>query len=383
MDQEDITRWLVLLDKFKENKLKDEDERRWFFFVYNRLSSKVPVNSDQVPSNIENIIWNGIQNDMRKPKLGKPSSISLLRIIAVASMILCVFGLSLYWLNSKDNWISPINEQEIVMPGQEGGTIKIGNNPPISLSDKRLQKGLIFGNMKVSTDQYGILVYESLSGEGEVNQFESTELKTDLGQTMKVRLPDASTVWLNAGSSLVYKNDIGKRSVREVFLEGEAYFDIAKNLKQPFIVQTSAQVVEVKGTKFNIHAYNEHPVTTTTVTEGVVEVKSRHGLNKDVLKVGEQTIVGGGKWTKLRGVDTELYTSWVSNYFKFDGNIRQILDAIGRWYNVEIEINKLPKHKNFYGKISRTKTLNEVLEVINISSDLKLEVKNQKVILKD
>lgn len=383
MDQEDITRWLVLLDKFKENNLKDEDERRWFFFVYNRLSSQVPLDSEQLPSNIENIIWSGIQQDIGKPKLGKQTSISLLRIVAVASVVLCVFGFSFYWLSSKDNWISLVNEKEIVMPGQEGGTIRIGNNPPISLSDTRLQQGVILGNTKVSTDEYGVLVYESLSRGKEEDEFENTVLKTNLGQTMKVRLPDASIVWLNAGSSLVYKNDIGKRRSREVFLEGEAYFDIAQNSKKPFIVQTSAQVVEVKGTKFNIYAYNDQSLTKTTVTEGVVEVKSRHGLNKEVLRVGEQIILDGVKWTKLRDVDTELYTSWVSNYFKFDGNIRQILDALGRWYNVEIEINKLPKYKNFYGKISRTKTLNEVLEVINISSGLRLEVKNKKVILKD
>jgi ferric-dicitrate binding protein FerR (iron transport regulator) len=99
-----------------------------------------------------------------------------------------------------------------------------------------------------------------------------SEIKAPLGARSEIRLPDGSTVWLNAGSKIRYQNVFNKEN-RFISLEGEAYFKVAKNPDLPFNVKTGGLNIVAIGTEFNVKAYNDEGIIETTLVEGKVSIK--------------------------------------------------------------------------------------------------------------
>ena len=150
----------------------------------------------------------------------------------------------------------------------------------------------------------------------------------------KIRLEDGTTVWLNSESSLIYPEKFtgDKRAVR---LSGEGYFEVARDEKKPFIVSVTDMEIKVLGTKFNVTAYQDEKMTTTTLISGAVEVVTPHRSVQ--LQPGKQAMVqeGGDDITVLE-VDVELATSWTAGIFKFDKMaLTDICTRLSRWYDID------------------------------------------------
>src|SRR5699024_1216040 len=181
-------------------------------------------------------------------------------------------------------------------------------------------------------------------------------LTTSKGETYQVLLPDGSKVWLNSASSLSFPSNIGENGEeRIVKLEGEGYFEIAK-ASSPFIVETSTQKVKVLGTHFNIDAYTENlGLVKTTLIEGKINVLTNRDFQN--LTPGEQAINKRGNIV-VNQEDVEAVVAWKNGYFKFDGNIIEIMATIGRWYDVDITFSQdVPKEVKLWGYVSRSNDL--------------------------
>ena len=157
---------------------------------------------------------------------------------------------------------------------------------------------------------------------------------------------------------------------REVFLEGEAFFEVAKDVRHPFIVHTDRHVVEVLGTSFNISAYPDYKVY-TTLAEGRIKVSTSKIsviLNPDqqaIIEPDDEDIV-------TRDVPAYLFTSWAKGNYEFrNTSLEEIVAQLSRWYNVDICFrNESLKHKRFAGIIFRDEELNFAIEVIEKVSDV-------------
>ena len=141
-------------------------------------------------------------------------------------------------------------------------------------------------------------------------------------------------MWLNSESSLIYPEKFtgDKRAVR---LSGEGYFEVARDEKKPFIVSVTDMEIKVLGTKFNVTAYQDEKMTTTTLISGAVEVVTPHRSVQ--LQPGKQAMVqeGGDDITVLE-VDVELATSWTAGIFKFDKMaLTDICTRLSRWYDID------------------------------------------------
>ncbi|MCL4483009.1 MAG: DUF4974 domain-containing protein [Bacteroidetes bacterium] len=204
----------------------------------------------------------------------------------------------------------------------------------------------------------------------------STSIAAPLGQMTNVELPDGTKVMLNSGSSITYNGNfsLGERLVS---LNGEAYFDVAKDREHPFVVQTSRLNFEVHGTSFNIEAYAEDNMVNTTLIEGSLGVtdKSHHEL---LLLVPGENAHFDALTSKISttNVNTEIYTSWKDGLITFrNEKLKDIARKIERWYNVKIIINnqKLGEQA-YFGTILKNKPIDQILEVLKLSSSLKYKI---------
>jgi transmembrane sensor len=140
------------------------------------------------------------------------------------------------------------------------------------------------------------------------------------GSRSTINLADGTKVWLNAGSRLIYPSRFVDKT-REVFLVGEAYFDVQENEKQPFVVKTSDVLVEVLGTKFNVTAYPEDFAVQTVLAEGSVEIKSAGAGRREkglILEPGYLAYFNKKtQETRTQKVNVDEYTLWTSGLFSF------------------------------------------------------------------
>jgi transmembrane sensor len=189
-------------------------------------------------------------------------------------------------------------------------------------------------------------------------------------------LPDGSKVWLNSASTLRFPA-LFSGNTREVELNGEAYFDVAKNPNKPFKVITKDQIVEVLGTQFNINSYSDEETFKTTLIEGSVKI-----IYKDrvVLLSPGQQFQPSMKSSKVIEADTEEVTAWKNGYFLFkDEDIQSIMRKVSRWYNVDVNYSGNIPDVGFGGNISRSKDINEVLNVLQLTNAVHFKVEGRRI----
>lgn len=215
-------------------------------------------------------------------------------------------------------------------------------------------------------------------------------LRTPLGGQYKIVLPDGSRAWLNAGSSLKYPTAF-QGNGRGVEMTGEVYFEIEPDKKKPFLVRVVDKNVEGKdmeitvlGTHFNISSYGDEPTMQTTLLEGSVRVE-KDEVTK-VLSPGQQARVVTGGATHdiaIKTVDTESVVAWKEGRFEFNGNIREIMRQISRWYDLDVKYEGNVERKSFAGTISRKNNVSEVLKMLEMTGGIQFRIDDRKITVKN
>lgn len=208
---------------------------------------------------------------------------------------------------------------------------------------------------------------------------ELTEFVVPSGQMAEVNLPDGSHVWLNSESRLSF-NDSFLDKTRNVTLKGEALFKVQKG-ERPFVVSTKFGEVLVKGTTFNVCAF-ENSVFQTTLVEGSVAYRNPE-LKKEVsISPGQQIILNENKCIQVHEVKTDLYTSWTDGLIIFEKEpLRDVMRKLERHFGIRIELDdNLLRDIRFTGKIEN-ESLDEVMEYINKTKPIDyLYDKKQKIL---
>ncbi len=300
--------------------------------------------------------------------------------VAVAASILLVAALGiLVFQNISPSHTSIKDTEQVVQDrpaGKNTATLTLSDGTQIQLEQ---EIGKITGEagVEIMNDQMGKLVYD-LSTHKDTKQdiLAFNTIRTPRSGQYKVILPDGSKVWLNAASSIRFPVAFSK-TLRQVELTGEGYFEVAKsNVK--FEVHTPQSTVEVLGTHFNVQAYDDQQAV--TLVEGSVNV--RHGHHHKIIKPGEQVLISAGNDILLKSnVDIETITAWKDGLFQFNNtDLKDIMLELERWYDVDIDINALPQRK-FNGSIPRNVKLSEVLAMIELTSNLNFKIQGRSVVM--
>ncbi len=231
---------------------------------------------------------------------------------------------------------------------------------------------------------------------------------TKKGSKSQVTLPDGTRVWLNADSRLAYVGDF-QGAVREITLTGEAFFEVAKDVKRPFIIHANSIDIKVLGTVFNLRSYAGESTTETSLLHGKIEVTLHNQPdNKIILKPNEKLIVANtitndnSKNIELNGKEDQMETPlltlskiryvsndtlpteayWVQNKLAFDNEtFDKVVSKIERWYNVEVVIRNEQLKEQHYTGYFEGNTLEDVMEALHISGGLNYKIKPGKVIV--
>jgi transmembrane sensor len=216
----------------------------------------------------------------------------------------------------------------------------------------------------------------------------TSEVSTRMGSRSKLVLPDGSTVWLNAGSKLVYNKDFGN-NIREVSLVGEAFFDVIHVPDVPFVIETPTLVVKVLGTSFNVKAYPNETTTETSVIRGRVEISPRQRPGeKFVVTANEKLVLSNvqqkndkekqskmpmvvlGSVTYSQKDSAVVETSWVENKLVFDDEpFSSVASKMERWYAVKIDFaDKKVEQMHLTGSFLN-ESVQQALEALQLSSN--------------
>jgi ferric-dicitrate binding protein FerR (iron transport regulator) len=209
-------------------------------------------------------------------------------------------------------------------------------------------------------------------------------LTTSRGETRQVQLPDGSLVTLNAASTLKYAVNFLKLKQRIVELSGEAYFEVTKDKKHPFIVKTAHQKIEVLGTRFNVSAYKEDKSTITTLFEGSIKIFYTKNNASQALIPGQKAVLNGGTFS-IGTTKVENDLAWKNGVFCFDNDsLQSVMNKISRWYDVDIVyLGKIESYEEtFNGRISKSVDLQRILRIIEQVGQLQFTVKEHKIIVK-
>ena len=308
--------------------------------------------------------------------------------ISVAASILLMLSIGLYFYANRAG-MQPIeaakpklvSEQPVIVPGGDKAILTLSDGSKIILQDAK--KGVLANQAGVSVQKTsdGELLYSFAKNNTPTPRKSSNEIiynkiETPKGGKYQINLPDGSKVWLNSSSTLRYPA-LFSGNTREVELNGEAFFDVAKDNTKPFKVIAKDQIVEVLGTQFNINSYSDEGTFKTTLIEGSVKI-----IYKDevVLLSPGQQFQPNSRSAKVLEADTEEVIAWKNGYFLFKNeDIQSIMRKVSRWYNVEVTYSGEIPQVGFGGNISRSKDISEVLNVLQLTNAVHFKVEGRRI----
>lgn len=300
----------------------------------------------------------------------------MLRWGAVAASLVVVVGL--FWLYRSQTEVVPVAGNVSVV--KEGVTLVLSTGEELSLENGN--KGEIRENGSVIRSDSAYLEYQGHKGGSPAGGMVYNELIVPKCGEYRLRLADGSLVVLNAESRLRYPvNFTGM--VREVYLEGEACFEVAKDALKPFVVHTTKTDVRVLGTLFNVCAYANEDCTEVTLVNGAVQVSA--GAVRERLMPDQQlTIDHRTLETRVREVEARNYVAWTDGLFRFDAMpLELLMMRLSRWFNISYEFkDDSLKKVRFTGAFRKYDNIDHILKMIGELMEISFQVEGRKVVIK-
>jgi transmembrane sensor len=304
---------------------------------------------------------------------------SLFRYVAAASLLFA-FAASWYFTQRKaipDKPTLTAQRNITLPPGHHGAILTLDDNSTVLLDS--INNGVI-----ASQNGSDILLNKgrvTYTGNGlSTAAISYNTMTTPRGRQFQLTLPDSSKVWLDAASSIRFPTAFTGDS-REVEITGEVYFEVAKDAGKPFRVKISNtdKQIEVLGTRFNINAYAQQELISTTLFEGSVKVNN--GNESTIIKPGQQA-QSGRENKVLTNVNLRKVLAWKDGVFDFtDLRLEDVMQQLERWYDIDVVYEKGIPPFEFVGKMSRELSLSEVLRGLEIS-EVHFEIKGRRLIVK-
>ncbi len=359
-DRAVLTRWL------------DEDERHWkeYTNILESLKTGNEVWKDQERGRqIMESRWRTVKSHtIRK-------TVRWITWSKYAAVILLFVSMGIFWfVNEKKQEVENVTVAKI-----EHGSMKaqlvLANGRKVDLvPETNLQLEEEGGTRILTLDN--MVKYSGMDSlVGQSAEVKYNTLIVPRGGEFSLELADGTRVWLNTESKLRYPVAFTGEE-RRVEMDGEVYFEVAKNREKPFVVTVNGVDIRVLGTSFNVSAYQEEVVT--TLVEGKVQLK--RGDEQVVLSPNQQAIWSDDKF-KVKQVDARNYVLWKEGIFYFeDVDLETILDDMARWYNVTIfYVNPTLKKMKFSVEIKRYEDINEILRRIEQTKRVKFEIKDRTI----
>lgn len=366
---------LAFQNELSENERKELDVLFQRFPEYQVLAEKLQFSYEHIDElELAGMIqvekeWRKLQKKNKRLR-GQGRKMFFLAVAGMAAVLLLAIGmLFLFRSSPKMEVISIARQQE-----PKKVTLEYANGKTFVLD----VNSLVMNDKGKITDH--VVAKENMAV---VEELRLNRLSVPKGCDFSLTLTDGTVIRLNADSRLQYPSEFSGDS-RIVYLEGEAFFNVAKDKTKPFIVKTKKLDVEVTGTSFNVMAYPSENSIRTTLVQGGVNILTKDGKVCKLL-AGEQCIVdtASGKFV-VNQVNVAFFVSWIDGQFFFDNeSMESLMRKIARWYDVDVIFeNEELKSELFYGTITRSDEITEVLDILVLTKTMHYEIKDRTVYIR-
>ena len=264
-----------------------------------------------------------------------------------------------------------------VQPGKKQAVLTLSSGQQVMLADTVVrvnEKGMVISNLPDKELVYKIM-NDTMKTETVYNM-----VTVPRGGEYKLVLADGTIVWLNSDSHIRYPVTFSG-DTRQVELEGEAYFEVAKDKEKPFIVRMNEYNVRVTGTQFNVRNYSNENLATTLV-EGRVQIERKGRVDR--LRPGQQAILENNE-IRIRTVNVNEQVAWRHGAFGFTQcRLENIMEELARWYDVDVfYMNQQVKNYHFSAWFKRSSSINEVINILEKTKKISLDLKGRILTVKD
>ena len=359
---------IELIKKYRRGKASPEEivflEKYYQYFDKEEKIAE-SLTENEIKETGSNIFFK-IQNIIRQAPVIPFYRRTSFRIAAASVLLIISFGTYYLYLN-KSHQPAETNtvavKQDIAPPALNRATITLANGQKVYLDSAANGTLATQGTINLKKLGDGQIVYNGESSMGNSELVYNTLTNPRGSKVIDITLNDGSKVWLNAGSSLTYPVAFAGNE-RKVTISGEAYFEVAKNVRMPFRVKINESTeVEVLGTHFNVNAYTDEASINTTLLEGSVRVTASNKVQ--LLSPGQQAQVNANAVKLIKDADVVQAVAWKEGLFAFtDADLPTVMRQLARWYDVEVKYEGAIPEKEFNGKIGKDLTLNQVLRIL-------------------
>ena len=302
-------------------------------------------------------------------------------LVAAASVAILFGGLAVYRYSKIPVSLPLASEETSLYPGKRMARLITPSGETVLLDTLRQTDTQ---QMKLHND-HGRVVIQAARGDANADQPVYHCQEVPRGGEFSFLLPDSTTVFLNAESRLRFPDRFVPGSERIVYLSGEAYFDVKRDPRSPFLVCLEHSAVKVTGTSFNVKAYPDDTNEATTLISGTVSMGIGTTEQWIVLKPGEQGYYDATRKTLLQQtVDVNYYTAWKDGVFAFYRQpLEEVMKTLGCWYLFDTHYqNEALKSILYTGKINRHASIREVLHTFELMDELTFDIKGKEVIVR-
>lgn len=321
--------------------------------------------------------WNKIRQRIHPDKTIRRLA---LKWSKVAAVILFLTGLAWYLKTTFTTTATKEIIAESAVPGRNNKAVLILSNG-IQLvldnpGDTLLKE---FGGVDIRNKPGELLSYDE-HGNSTITEKTINKLLVPAGTRYNLQLSDGTRVWMNSVSQLEYPVVFGK-SERRIILTGEAFFEVTKDNKRPFIIEANGNEIKVLGTSFNVSAYESDMQMKTTLVEGAVEITSSQGQVFKLAPSQMASINNRNQSVVIETVDTRYFTSWKDGILYFDNlPLIELTTRLERWYDVEIHFkSEKAKQLHFSGAMENSRNIQFLLNLISQTTHVKFEINGKTI----
>ena len=341
-----------------------------------KLSTYALFDQDKAASRLE--------EELFAKKTVRLNTQTLLRYAATILLPMLILGGAAWWIlgNANRDLMAEIDTH--ISPGTGEAVLVLSDGSRIELDTLSLTEELVESDAVIrGADR--TLLYQTEAGSESKKEMVYNELITPKGGSYQLALADGSRVWLNAGSSLRFPVSFHD-SVRRIFLEGEAYFEVNPST-QAFIVHSGDLEIRVLGTSFNVSSYLDDAFIQTTLVEGKVLVRgtSEEGNpGQLILAPNEQAVLQleTGQLSSTQ-VDASGYASWKDGKLEFHHeSLDQVMKRLSRWYDFEYHFeNEAARQLSFSARLERSARISDILDMLALTTDVRFEYRDEKIVV--
>ncbi len=360
-----------------DNWLKEDKE--------NKIISQFLKTESNIPSKLKLLsefdkvyAYQNFTKQIKKHKV-KTISISILRYAAIIIPLVIGFYVIYQYNNVKlkaDNEIATSK----IQPVSSKATLVLADGRKIDLNENKQKIAEYDGTVINNTKNH--LVYQPHTAPKKTDEIQYNIIEIPRGGEYQLNLADGSKVWLNSETTIRFPVNF-TQDVREIYLEGEAFFEVTRDEKKPFIVSTTRMKINVVGTAFNIKAYNNEKQTATTLVNGKVKIHDSH-TGKQFSLLPNQQAVTSNEGTAIIPVNIEQFTAWKNGRILFEENsLAEILNDISRWYDIDIVYDDPQIQKLRYSiDMKRYDQFKDILDLLELTQRIKFTIDEKTVTIK-